>query len=667
MVTFRSKLLTLLFILFLSITYGQDKKELLAQLETTGQDTLRCNILLNIANLSYQSNPDSAELLCQQGLKLAQSLDFHFGEIKFLNLLGNIAQNRSEYQKAQQLYEKCMELGEKHEIPSAWINALNNIGINYTRLGKFPEAIEAYRKALLGEQEIGNKKGIAESYVNIGVAHYYLGNYDKTLDFFRKSLTISEKINDTANINRVSNNIGVIHLTFNRYDSAAYYYQKSIDLAKSNNNKYLLAQSYHNMSTVYTNAKEYDKAIAYSTLSAEIEKELQEHHGLVISYLNIAKIKIESGQLSGVLNWLDKAMALAQKHGMLENQRQAYMDYVKYYKKKGDYKNAFLMKEKEVAIHDSILSVEKVKAVEEYEIKYETLEKERQLSLEKIKSDSIALENANVVRDKARIAQEKAESDRDAALKSRWIIVLIMGFILLALATFLLIQRNKRKAENEKVKAVLEEKDKGLKAVIQAQEKERSRISKDLHDGIGQQLSGIKLGWQKLSTSIGKKQPELYKDLMKMSSVVDETAQDVRNISHQMMPQSLQSFGLPTAIEEMLDKSLKYSGLEYSFEHFNLQERYSEDIEINLYRVMQELVNNAIKHAGANKLELQLYQNGANLISLVEDDGKGIPSTSKGSGHGMTNISTRLSTINGELIIESELKKGSTFIVKIPV
>ncbi len=668
MVTFLYRTLIIaLFLCFSNSILAQEKGELISKLKTAGKDTVRCNLLLNLANQTFRNNPDSAELLCQQGLNLSKELNFHYGEIKFLNLLGNIAQNRSEYDKAQALFEKCIELGEEYEIPDAWINAQNNIGINYTRLGKFPEAIEAYRQGLQGELERGNRKGAAESYLNIGVAHYYLGDYDKTLDLFRKSLNISEEINDSINVNRVANNIGVIHLTFKRFDSAAYYYQKSIDLAKATNNSYQLAQSYHNMSTVYTEAKDFEKAVEYSTKAAEIEKALNEHHGLVISYMNIAKIKMSAGKLRGVLEWLDKAQDLANKHGMLENQRQVYIHYTDYYKLKGDFKKAIEMKEMEMTLQDSILSVEKIKAVEEFEIKYETAEKERQLALEQIKSDSLALANAKTEKEKAKIAKEKAESDRDAALKSRWIIGLILGLIVLALMAFLLIQRNKRKAEREKSKAVLLEKDKGLKAVLNAQEKERKRISKDLHDGIGQQLSGIKLAWQKLSSNIANEQPELYQDLIKMSAVVDETAEEVRSISHQMMPQSLQSFGLPSAIEEMLDKSLKYTGIEHEFESFNIEDRYPEELEINLYRVVQELINNMIKHSGASKVQVQLYQNAKQLICLVEDNGVGMEINQDAKGHGMTNIQTRLEAVNGEINIESQKGKGSTFMVKLKV
>ena len=228
-----------------------------------------------------------------------------------------------------------------------------------------------------------------------------------------------------------------------------------------------------------------------------------------------------------------------------------------------------------------------------------------------------------------------------------------------------IVQRNKRKAQIEKDLALLKEKDEGTKAVIEAQEEERRRISKDLHDGIGQQLSGLKMAWQNVSTKVGEKSPELYSDLMELTKVLDDSADEVRSISHQMMPRALQEFGLVPAIEDMLGKAFKLSSISYEFNHHKI-ERFHANKEVALYRICQELINNIAKHSQAKHVTVQLLKVKSHVVLMVEDNGVGMKE-GQSDGHGMLNIKTRLNLINGELHFNSHNHEGTTATIRVPV
>jgi signal transduction histidine kinase len=217
--------------------------------------------------------------------------------------------------------------------------------------------------------------------------------------------------------------------------------------------------------------------------------------------------------------------------------------------------------------------------------------------------------------------------------------------------------------QQEKSDAILLEKEKGLSAVFDATEKERQRIAKDLHDSVGQQMSGLKLAWSNL---IQSKEPiqNQKENLGKLSAVLEDAASEVRDISHQMMPKVLTEFGLGPAIQEMLDKSLQLTNLKYEFEQFNINERFDSRIEVSLYRICQELVNNVIKHSSATLLAVQLFKNQNHLILIVEDNGSGIASQIS-DGHGILNIKSRLNTINGEVNYEPGHQAGTTATVRI--
>jgi signal transduction histidine kinase len=213
---------------------------------------------------------------------------------------------------------------------------------------------------------------------------------------------------------------------------------------------------------------------------------------------------------------------------------------------------------------------------------------------------------------------------------------------------------------------MLQQKELYLKAIVETQEDERKRIAKDLHDGIGQTLSGIKLSL----VNIVSHMPEaMEKDkLSELSQVVDAACIDVRSISHQMMPRLLQEEGLIPSIADMLDKSFRLSKIQYNFEHFGMESRVKENIEISVYRICQELINNIIKHSEASQVNVQLFRNGKMLVLLVEDNGKGFMfDKQKSTGIGLMNISSRVETVHGEFNLEPSPHSGTLATIRIPI
>jgi len=241
-----------------------------------------------------------------------------------------------------------------------------------------------------------------------------------------------------------------------------------------------------------------------------------------------------------------------------------------------------------------------------------------------------------------------------------------LGGGLLALFFFglFIIQRNRRRAQEEKDKAIIKERDNGLVAVFNAQEEERGRVAKDLHDGIGQQIGAVSLHFQALSNKILKINDELKDDVGKIKKIITDTGTDVRNISHRMMPRALTEQGLIDALQDMLDISLSNSKITYNFEHFNMEERLPKNIEVGLYRIAQELINNILKHSGAGKVDMQLVKKEKQCILIVQDDGKGIE-VKDSDGIGIRNMNSRLNALNGELNLESDSGSGTTAIVRI--
>lgn len=243
---------------------------------------------------------------------------------------------------------------------------------------------------------------------------------------------------------------------------------------------------------------------------------------------------------------------------------------------------------------------------------------------------------------------------------------IIFGLVIMAVSFI----RTKRQLLKDKQQKLIddirhEEKEKGYTSVIHATEQERSRISKDLHDGIGQQLSALKLGLDSIAKKI--ENTEIKSSVEEIVQSFSKSADEVRHISHQMMPRALSEKGLVIAVEELLKNAFEFSDTKYSLEYSGLTERLPEQIEISIYRVTQELINNIIKHAKASTVSVQLISKQKRLMVFIEDDGKGFNSSETYQGHGLLNIKSRVDMVKGSVNFEPAPDTGTFVSITVPL
>lgn len=228
---------------------------------------------------------------------------------------------------------------------------------------------------------------------------------------------------------------------------------------------------------------------------------------------------------------------------------------------------------------------------------------------------------------------------------------LFAGLLLLtALIALWLYTRVKKRMAQEKAR----QKQIAIDAFIEGEEKEKARIGRELHDGIAQEIVAVKLAMDR--PGIDRR---MIDDLTRISL-------DLRNISHELMPQTLKQYGLKLAIEDICQKILAPSGIHYEVESTLADERMANKIEITLYRIFQELVHNIIKHSEATEVLVQLRKMSKHILMTVEDNGKGMQQT-KGEGIGISNLKSRVQLVNGNLQYDSSVNEGTTAIVRIPV
>ncbi|MFC0603465.1 sensor histidine kinase [Winogradskyella pulchriflava] len=211
---------------------------------------------------------------------------------------------------------------------------------------------------------------------------------------------------------------------------------------------------------------------------------------------------------------------------------------------------------------------------------------------------------------------------------------------------------DERNSLSEKI--VIEEK-KNLTAFIKGEDKERKRISKELHDNIGSQLSYLK-----------RFVADKFKD-SDVNSAIDTICNDVRNLSHEISPSDLKLIGFKNAVSDLTDSLSSQTSLSVDFNSYHFPERLEENTEVQLYRVVQETLNNILKHAEATQIDVQLIGHDSYATITIEDDGKGFDTKTKEKGLGLKNISSRVQQIGGKLEIDSKINKGTSILITIPL
>jgi len=508
--------------------------------------------------------------------------------------------------------------------------------------GDYELCIEHYHLARDIFEDLNNPQYLGRTYNEMSVYARKQGLYDLGLEYTSNAFKYCSECEDYECVETSYNNQGVIFEFQEKYDLAQQSYHMAMNIALENKNEVGLSYIYNNLAELSRIREEYDSMSFYIFKSLEIRSRLHDYQGVGINYTNLGEMYMLTNQFDlAEINFL-KSLAIAKEVSYTDLQRHNLQMLFELNKSKGKLEEAIMYYEQSILLKDSLLNSDKIRSLSEMEVRYET---------EKVKTDFLE--------------EQEIRSKTELKLSNRnsWIIAIVSFALLAILIGLLLYQRKKKNAEKEKQLAILAEKEKGLIAVFDATEEERQRISKDLHDSVGQQLSGLKMAWSRMSHDSD------YSDdqrafLNKMTVILDETADEVREISHQMMPRVLVELGLVPAIQEMLDKSLKLTPLNYEFEDFGIDGRFEERIEVSLYRISQELVNNVIKHSKATHLSVQLFKNQGFLILIVEDNGTGIDDNNS-SGHGMMNIKSRLNTINGDVNFEAGHENGTIATIRI--
>ena len=594
---------------------------------------------------------------------------------------------------AKVLNDKLMELAIKSKSDQFIANALTT----KLRVDVFCEdALEINKKALKINLKLKNSKEIATNYTLYGLIYLYKADYINSMKYFNKSLEISLPNKYYSLTKQNYRTIGALYNLQNDFQKAfknvqealkieklqpdnrekasaisilathyAYkgdkvnadkYYQEAYNLFKSINNEYRMAITLLDWSIIYEESNLikslemeleaqilFDKIVPNNLYSANNLGNIGGGYLLIAKsdslIANISNSKIPKSKIS-LLNLSE--IYISRSFEILKTNKNAYglffmsgtLSELQAYK--GDYKNAYANLLESKKLGDSLFSQKNKNAIAK-------LESEKEVFELKVKNEKKATLNKILI--------------------GASIGLLLIGY--LGYRNF----RNKQKLQNIKITEL--EKDKQLFAIdamLKVQEDERSRIAKDLHDGLGGLLSGTKLSFNTMKESLILT-PENATQFEKSLSMLDTTIADLRKVAHNLMPEALVKYGLNDALRDFCNTIQSSTSIIVNYQKLGIDRKINNTAETFIYRIAQELVNNAVKHADAKEIMVQITTEKNKVLLAVEDDGKGYDTSSElfKKGDGLDNITYRVQYLNGKIDTVSTPENGTSINIELNV
>lgn len=529
--------------------------------------------------------------------------------------------------------------------------AIINIGIGAILLkkGDYNNTIKTLTESLSYFEKTGDKLNAGKCYSNISAAFAELGNYTKAIEYNEKALIIFENQKLTQFQLITLPNLAAQHLKNGDTLKAINYNIAAEKIAIKMGNKRSLSIIYNNLGSAYLDSDE-TKAKKYLGKTITLKNELNLKDGMEVAQGNLGYLYLKNNDFKTALYHYKLAEQLANGKQLVFTYQQIKKCFVSL----NQFQNALDYSEKARKLNESILSAENQKVFNEIQTKYETEKKENEI---------LALQTQNLEVDNKRIRNQ-------IALYISLGVLLLTFFLIYVLLKNskrkrILIQQQMKIKNQEFVERLKTQELNGIDAIIDAQENERTRIANDLHDNLGSRIATLNLYINDLENKSNKKEQE--KLLEKLKSLGVETYSEVRKIAHNQNFGALINKGLIPSMNFIAHQISSAGQLQIEVININVNKRIQNSIEIQVFRIIQELLTNIIKHADANDATIQFSEDDSVLNVMVEDDGKGFDMKQTKLGFGLTNIEKRISNINGDLVIDSTEKNGTTIILNIPL
>lgn len=616
-------------------------------------ETDELDSLWQIAHNIYETHPDESEKICWQIIgKALKTNDLKILGNTYLTL-GAISRNNRNYPKSYQFFDKSLQIrrsmGDSNRVAAIYINR----GINFFEETKYDSAIAAVNYAIKIVESSPNPE-----YDILGSEYLLLSNIldeylepKESIHYAKKCLNAYQKNAQKPLIAKAHYALGNRYLNTNQLDSALFHYNSAYANILEDSDKAIdLADITTNMGIIYMRKGDFVQSAECYRQAEEWLQRAGDDADYFHYYFNKSRLYFAQNQWAEGLQLLQKATPQDWEELDYLDQMFLMEELADAYQHLEQYDSAYYYLSASYSLRDTLYNQQKQKAF----IRFQTERYKNETAAQALKTEQEA--------SKARI------------FFTTTLLVLLLAFII-TLAYFqrkkahLLIQKQQAKLHEQAVNELIQNSEmKYLSAGIEGRELEKEKIARELHDQLGSSI--VTLTWQ--YDAILDKMPKnaaQYLALQKLNESLKKLYQDIRQIAHQLGAGVLERAGLIPVLNELCNTIAESGKIEVNFSHFGLEKRLAYTYEVNILRIIQELISNVLKYADATQLMIQLNYIDEVLNIMVEDNGIGFKQQDAlaQSGVGLSNIEARLRSIQGTIQFENRPKGGTTVIFHIPI
>lgn len=617
---------------------------LLKKIKVIQNDSNKVKLYYALANQYLNSNLKEAEKFCRKAEVLSRKLNYKQGILDYYSNYSNVLYFDGKFDDRLALALEAMGYAKKNADSTEFARSMLNAGIAYSLIEDYQSAVNHIEKARDILIRNNQTKYNGNIYNLLQLLYNSMHQYRKGTNNGLLAIEILAKSKDKTSLQEALSNLGLNYIELKLYDSAKYYLNKAVVLANASGNKQMQTATALNFALIALRSQQIDSIKPYVTKALKLSKanNLHEQEGLAqygLAYYYLLKKNNAIAQL-----YADSALRLTQQYNIPNLKQKLYPLLSSLYYARQEPQQGYFYHNKSEIFNDSLLNTAITKHTILTEKKFETSRKEAQIKLQQ-----------------SQLRQ-----------KNNLIYFLFAGAVALLAISLLSYRnyRNRRKLQQAKIDELETEKQlMATEAVLKGEEQERTRLAKDLHDGLGGMLSGIKFSLSNMKENLVMT-PDNVHAFERSMDMLDSSIKEMRRVAHNMMPEILLKYGLDTALMEFCTEIDRNGVLHVNYQSVGVHEAdIPQTISVTIYRIVQELLNNAIKHAHAKNILVQLHQfNEGKLLAItVEDDGNGFDTDllKKSDGMGWLNIKNRVEFLKGRIDLQSAPGKGTSVMIEI--
>ena len=598
-------------------------------------------------NLAKITPPSEAEAHIKEGFNCSVDI---LGRIILQKQLANLYKEQKRYKEALKFYTSNKQLAQNIKDTLAESNAYQNIGGVYLLEGDWKKAIDFYLKSANLKEKTGDQKGVAHLYHNIARVYFNQKRYETSLAYYQKCENYYSNNKDTAELVEIWSNKASVYIAQEKYNTATELLNQVLPLLEQFPNPTVALKAQMNLGNIHFKKENYSKALELFKTSFQTAQQQGDDFNLVMINNFLGEVYFALQEAKQSIFYYQEALDLSKEFGLLYEQGIALYGLYETHKYAGNTTQALNWYEQYTTVKDSLFNTETTNVLAAMQASFDAKEKQDSIRVLHAENEKVVLENK---------------------LKTNQIYLLLLGMgLILGTGALLWLRRHQQQQallHEQKVKEMLHEQERKVwKATVDAQLQERARLGKEVHDSLGSLLATLQCQY------IGGKQlldkPEPFREsYMAMGGLIKQAADETYRIAHEMDTGEQFAFELKPALDALMQHIRATRQFELSFDYIGKTFKLPRKLALTLYQVTLEALTNILKHAQAKNVMVRVFQKSFSVILTVEDDGRGFDTKTYQAGIGLRSMQERVSSLGGNINIESTPRSGTTITATVPI